>query len=226
MLIYPKTDPRRYDRRMFKGGDGGAADMQRQEAERQARVQAGVDSINSVFNLANRQAMYDDIQGATRDVATRDLDKQFTTASNQNIFGLARAGLLGGSVDAEAGGDLATRYGEGQIRATAAGQQAAADLQGVDEKTRQNLISLAQSGLDTGTAASMAAGQMTAAAEAARANSNTASVGRLFDDMSQAYLQNQVLRARQTGTTTSGSSSPGYFSNLFSGNSYGGTVRS
>ncbi|MGV3727729.1 hypothetical protein [Hydrogenophaga sp.] len=210
---------------MGGGGDGGAGQMRADEEERQRKVQMAVDTVNSTFNGQGRQAMYKDIQDATRDVAGRDLDRQFTTASNQNLFGLARSGLLGGSVDAESGADLATRYGEGQIRATAAGQGAAADLQSVDERTRQNLISLAQSGMDTGTAASMAAGQMAAAADTARATSQGASVGRLFDDMGQAYLTNQQLRARYPTSTTQGSSTPSMFSNLFAGNSYGGTVR-
>lgn len=225
MLIYPKTDPRRHDSRLYKGGDGGAGQMRADEQERQRKVQAAVDAVNLTFNGRGRKDMYDDIQSATRDVAVRDLDKQYTQASNQNLFGLARSGLLGGSVDAEAGSDLATRYGEGQIRATAAGQGAAADLQSVDEKTRQNLVSLAQSGMDTGTAASMAAGQMAAAADAARATSQGTTVGRLFDDMGQAYLTNQQLKARYPATTAPGSSAPGYFGNLFAGNSYGGTVR-
>ncbi|MGC4395991.1 hypothetical protein [Hydrogenophaga sp. T2] len=288
MLIYPKTDPRRFDTRLHKGGDGGAAQMRADEEERQRRVQAATDTINSYFgkggmsaaptreqferttwtpnatrlpggaeNGANfmpsrtfdeagytaamdawkaqqqrasgagaaREAMYADISNATRDVAVRDLDRQFTQASNQNLFGLARAGLLGGSVDAESGADLATRYGEGQIRATAAGQGAAADLRSVDEKTRANLISLAQSGLDTGTAAAMASGQMAAATDAARSQANAATVGRLFDDMGQAYLQNQVLRARTAPTTANGSTPGQYTSNLFTGNQYGGTVR-
>ncbi len=224
MLIHPTSDPRRYDKRLYKGGDGGAAQMRADEQERQRKVQAAVDTINSTFNGSGRQAMYDDIAGATRDVATRDLDRQFTQASNQNLFGLARSGLLGGSVDAESGADLATRYGEGQIRATAAGQSAAADLRSVDERTRQNLVSLAQSGLDTGTAATMASGQMAAATDAARSASSSASVGRLFDDLGQAYLQNQVLRAR-TQATTPGSTPGQYSSNLFTGNRYGGTVR-
>lgn len=225
MLIYPTTDPRRHDSRLYKGGDGGAGQARADEQERQRKVQASVDAINTTFKQPGRQAMYDDIQGATRDVAVRDLDKQFSQASNQNLFGLARSGLLGGSVDAEAGADLGTRYGEGQIRATAAGQGAAADLQSVDEKTRQNLISLAQSGLDTGTAASLAAGQMASAADTARSTSASANVGRLFDDMGQAYLTNQTLKARFPNGSPA-SSNPGYFSNLFAGNSYGGTVRS
>ncbi|WP_137921691.1 hypothetical protein [Hydrogenophaga sp. 2FB] len=290
MLIYPTSDPRHFDRRLHKGGDGGAGQMRADEEERQRKVQMAVDTVNAQFGNGSmaqptreqfttteraafspqlpgnefddtsrgqsvglfnetssfdaagfaqamknwqdsqgaaerRQAMYTDIQNATRDVATRDLDKQFTQASNQNLFGLARSGLLGGSVDAEAGADLATRYGEGQIRATAAGQGAAADLRSVDEKTRQNLISLAQSGMDTGTAASMAAGQMAAAADSARSTSQAATVGRLFDDMGQAYLTNQQLKARYPATGTQGSGTPGYSSNLFAGNSYGGTVR-
>jgi hypothetical protein len=283
MLIYLKSDPRHFDRRLFKGGDGGAGQMRADEQERQRKVQMAVDTVNAQFGHgsvaapsreqftttapapsiagfddemamlgvqapaptfdeagfaaamkqwqdaqgagAKREAMYTDIQDATRDVATRDLDKQFTHASNQNLFGLARSGLLGGSVDAESGADLSTRYGEGQIRATAAGQGAAADLRSVDEKTRQNLISLAQSGMDTGTAASMASGQMAAAADTARATSQGASVGRLFDDMGQAYLTNQQLKARFPASTTQGSGTPGYSNNLFAPNSYSGTVR-
>lgn len=172
-----------------------------------------------------REALYKDIGSATTDVATRDLDRQFTQASNQNLFGLARAGLLGGSADAESGGDLQERYGEGRIRAEQAGLSAAADLRSVDEKTRQNLIGLAQSGIDTGTAASLAAGQLAAASDTARANSAGTSVGRLFDDMGQAYLANRVAAARYPNglpQQTSGGSS--FFGNLFTGKRYTGAT--
>lgn len=171
-----------------------------------------------------REAMYTDIGDATKKVATRDLDKQFTQASKQNLFGLARSGLLGGSVDAEAGGDLQQRYGEGKIRAEQAGVGAASDLKSVDEKTRQNLISLAQSGIDTGTASSLAAGQMAAAADSARANSGSATVGRLFDDLGQAYLQNTALRARYPNGLPAQSQGSMY-GNLFNGKSYFGNVQ-
>ena len=197
MLIYTRHDPRFFDRRLHKGGDGGAGAMRQQEEERQAKVQAAVDAINGKFGYgdanasAQRQAMYDDVKSATRDTALRGLDKQYTTASQQNKFGLARSGLLGGSVDAESGADLTTRYGEGRIQAEQAGIGAASDLKALDEKTRQNLISLAQSGIDTGTAASLAAGQMAAAADSARSGAAVANVGDLFGNMSQAYLRQQ-----------------------------------
>jgi hypothetical protein len=209
---------------MGGGGDGGAGQLRADEAARQAKIQAAVDAVNAQFSGTNRNAMYTDIGDATKAVATRDLDKQFTNASKQNLFGLARAGLLGGSVDAEASGDLQQRYGEGKIRAEQAGVGAASDLQATDEKTRQNLIGLAQSGIDTGTAAQLASGQMSAAAQAAKANTQQASVGRLFDDLSQAYLQNTALKARYpNGIPVQQGGS--MYSNLFTGKGFAGNVQ-
>lgn len=294
MLIYPTTDPRRYDKRLYKGGDGGAADMRKDEEARQAKVQAAVNAINAKFGInsgpvgaapdraafttgggqravdgswdigggdwggvtnyvtdptvfdeagfnkamadwqaqqtdvsgakAARDALYGDIEGAVRDVNVRTLDKQFGEASKQNLFGLARSGLLGGSVDAESGADLQERYGEGKIKAVQAGQSAASELRANDEKTRQNLIGLAQSGIDTGTAASLAAGQMGAAAELARSNTSSASIGDLFSNLSQGYLANQQLKARYPNGLPGQSTGGGYFSNLFGGGGYAGTV--
>lgn len=172
-------------------------------------------------NKAAREAMYADIAGAVRDTAMRDLDRQYSQASRRNTFGLARSGLLGGSVDAESGGELATLYGEGKLKATQAGRQAGSDLRVSDEKTRQNLISLAQSGLDTGTASSLAAGQMGAAAELAKSQAAGASVGRLFDDLSQAYVTNQVMKARYPNGMPQQQSSPysygGFGTNRYTG---------
>lgn len=196
---------------MGGGGDSGA--LEKQETERQQKVQAAVDAINAQFgygvaggdqdqaasveaNRAARDAMYSDIQSATTETALRGLDRQYDTASKQNKFGLARSGLLGGSVDAESGADLSTRYGEGRMQAQAAGIGAASELRALDEKTRQNLISLAQSGIDTGTASNLALGQMQAAADSARSTSQSATVGDLFSNMGQAYLRQQQALGR------------------------------
>lgn len=296
------------------GGDGGAADMRKQEEDRQRKVQQAVDAINARFgvgagggtgptreqfitsrpktlvntidmptaaeeapgfvmpqkpgipamaprmenpgmgflpgeevfdeagynkalaewqtgstdaqrNKAERESMYADIANAVRDTAMRDVDRQFTTASRRNKFGLARSGLIGASVDAESGGELKTLYGEGRLKATQAGQSAGSELRGTDERTRQNLIGLAQSGLDTGTAASMAAGQMAAATDLARSNAAGASVGRLFDDLSQAYVTNQVTRARYPNGVPQSSPTSGYSTNVFSPSRYTGVAQ-
>jgi hypothetical protein len=160
------------------------------------------DPAEVAANKTAREAMYSDISGAVKGTAMRDLDRQYSEASNRNTFGLARSGLMGGSVDAESGGNLKTLYGEGQLKADQAGLGAASDLRSTDEKTRQNLISLAQSGIDTGTASSLAAGQMAAAADVAKSQAATSSVGRLFDDMTQAYVNNQYMKARYPAGVT------------------------
>lgn len=223
------------------GTPGGYVDVGREEQRYVAPVagspggfdQAAFDAAMKAFQgqqtdvsgaKTAREALYADIGDATTQTATRDLDKQFTQASNQNLFGLARAGLMGGSVDAESGGDLQQRYGEGKIRATQAGVGAASDLKSVDEKTRQNLLGLAESGIDTGTAASLAAGQSAAAAESARAGAAGASVGRLFDDLGQAYLTNRVLTARYPTGLPQQSTGSSFFGNLFTGKGYSGKV--
>lgn len=173
---------------------------------------------------AARDSMYGDIAGAVRDTAMRDLDHQYTTASNRNLFGLARSGLLGGSTDAESGAQLQELYGEGKLKAEQQGQQASADLRMQDEKTRQNLISLAQSGLDTGTAASLAEGQMASAADSAKGAAGGATVGRLFDDMSQAYVMNQMMKSRYPQGLPTAQAPAGYGNSLFGTNRYTGTI--
>jgi hypothetical protein len=175
-------------------------------------------------NKAARESMYTDISGAVRDTAMRDLDRQYGQASKRNTFGLARSGLLGGSADAESGSDLGELYGEGKLKATQAGMGAASDLRSNDEKTRQNLISLAQSGLDTGTASSMAAGQMASAADVARSQVATSTVGRLFDDMTQQYAMQQVMKARYPQGAPQPQTS-GYGTSVFSPSRYTGNVQ-
>lgn len=183
-----------------------------------AAMQAYQSGLTDVSGAkAARDALYSDIAGATTQTVTRDLDKQFARASDQNLFGLARSGLLGGSADAESGGDLQSRYGEGKIRAEQAGVAAGADLKSTDEKTRQNLLALAEAGIDTGTAASLAAGQSTAAAESAKAGTAGASIGQLFGDMGQAYLNNRQANALYPNGLPRPSTGGSFFGNLFTG---------
>jgi hypothetical protein len=222
MVTYPDCDPRHYDRRLFKGGDGGAEQARQDEERRQAKIQAGVDAINSKFNDPARAKSYDALAGTVRDLNMLDVDQQMGEASRQNMFGLARAGLTGGSVDAESGAELARRYNEGRIKSVQAGQQAAAGLKTTDEGARQNLISLAQTGMDTGAAATMSANQMAAAAESANANSNTHTVADLFRGLNQAYMQQQYLNARPAANPAPNT---GFFGGSAFGRGYSGTVR-
>ena len=137
----------------------------------------------------SRQRLYDNQKAAVYDLNRMDVDRQAAEAERANRFGLARAGLLGGSANVDSIGDLDRRTNEGLMRAGG----------NADERTRANLISLAQSGIDTGTAAQQALnGLEVNAANAASARAG-ATVGDLFGSMSQAYLMNQMRAGQQAG---------------------------
>lgn len=146
-----------------------------------------------------REELYSQQKSAVYDLNKREVDRQASEAERMNRFGLARTGLLGGSVNVDSVSDLNRRTNEGLMRAGGIADQAAADLKTADERTRSNLISLAQSGIDTGTAAQQALkGLEVNAANAASARAGS-TVGSLFNDMSQAYLINQGNQGRQSG---------------------------
>lgn len=145
---------------------------------------------------AQRQKLYDEQKAAVYELNTKEVDRQATEAERANRFGLARTGLLGGSADIDSNAELNRRTNEGLLRAGGIADQSAADLQAQDERTRANLISMAQSGIDTGTAASMALNGLSANANQAASARSGATVGGLFDDLSQAYLTNQILTGR------------------------------
>ncbi|MFY4004893.1 hypothetical protein [Achromobacter denitrificans] len=165
------------------------------QALRDGQVYTGVERIAGV----DRNAMYDQQRKAVTDLNRRDVDRQFLDAERANRFGLARSGLTGGSADIDSNAELTRRTNEGLIKAAGIGDQAAADLQTADERSRQNLISMAQSGIDTGQAAQMALSQLDAnSANAASARSG-ATVGNLFSDLSQAYLYGQQQQGAKAG---------------------------
>lgn len=105
----------------------------------------------------SREKLYDEQQQAVYDLNAKEVNDQYADAERANRFALARNGLLGGSSDVESNAKLQEKTNEGLIKATALGQQAASDLRTADEQSKQSLISMAQSGIDTGTAQQMAA---------------------------------------------------------------------
>lgn len=190
-----------------KGGDPTGA-AQQQEAERQSRINAAVGTINGVFDNAGRDALYADQKKAVYDINALDVNKQYAEAERQNRFGLARNGLAGGSADIDANAELQERTNKGLIQATGLGDTAASDLKLADERSRQSLIGMAQSGIDTGTAQTLALNNLNATQQSAAGDRAGASVGNLFGDLSQAYLANQI-RAGQVAGKTAGTSSYG-----------------
>ena len=192
-------------RRIFcKGGGDPGADSRRMEADRQDRITAATGAVNNIFNSGGRDALYTDQKKAVYDLNSQEVNRQATEASRDNRFGLARSGLAGGSADVDSVAEINRRTNEGLLRAGGIADQSAADLKTSDERTRSNLISMAQSGIDTGSASTMALNGLKVNADNVAAQRSGSTVGSLFNDMSQAYLMNQVNQGRTAGTNTAG----------------------
>ena len=189
--------------RPHKGGGGGDGGARQMEEERQARINAAVSQINNIFNNSDpansREQMYTNQRQAVYDLNTRDVNRQAADAERLNRFALARNGMLGGSADVDSGFEINRMTNEGLMKAGGIADQAAADLRMSDERTRGNLISMAQSGIDTGTAQQMALSGLAANAEAAKSSAAAATVGDLFSGLSGAYMGNMYNNAYKAG---------------------------
>ncbi len=256
-----------------KGGDGGAKAMQRQEEERQARINAAIKTINDIFDppaytqgtnavsefdpnrtyynkdgsvfdvkkkfglpatgnlrdnliyeianlpdrianpwdmdkinnaIANgelytgfetvqpenkREKLYGEQRQAVYDINAKDVNRQYGDAEKANRFGLARNGLMGGSSDVDSNARLQEMTNEGLVKAGGIADNASSALRTADESARQSLISMAQSGIDTGTAQQMAQQQLESSSQRAQGERSGASIGNLFGGLSQAYLR-------------------------------------
>ena len=167
----------------------------------------------------SREKLYDEQEQAVYDLNAKEVNDQYADAERANRFALARNGLLGGSSDVESNANLQEKTNEGLVQAKALGQQAASDLRTADEQSKQSLIAMAQSGIDTGTAQQMAQAQLNANAQSALGQRGGATIGNLFDNLSQAYLTRQIMQAANNGYNLYGNN----YNNLSTSKSYQGS---
>ena len=137
----------------------------------------------------SREKLYDEQEQAVYDLNAKEVNDQYADAERANRFGLARNGLLGGSADVDSNARLQEITNEGLLQAGGIADSAAAKLRAQDESARQSLISMAQSGIDTGTAQQMAIESLNTTAQQAQGERAGASVGDLFGTLGQAYLR-------------------------------------
>lgn len=141
-----------------------------------------------------REKLYGEQRQAVYDINARDVNRQYGDAEKANRFGLARNGLMGGSADVDSNARLQEMTNEGLVKAGGIADNAASALRTADESARQSLISMAQSGIDTGTAQQMAQQQLESTSQRAQGERSGASVGNLFGNLSQAYLRGRTIQ--------------------------------
>lgn len=185
------------------GGGNDSARAQREadakEADRKKQIAFTTGRINEIYDAPERQTQYTDFLSAVRDNYVRDADKQKQKADRQLKFSMARGGLVGGSADVDGKRTLGEEYTRGILDAENKAQGALGDLKAQDEASRLNLIQLAQSGLDTTTAAARAGSQIQASAQGAKADALAKGLGDVFGSTSSIYKQQQEAAARRAG---------------------------
>lgn len=186
-------------------GDGGAGKAQRAaeaaEAERQAGIKRAIGGINAVFDSPGRESQYSDYINAVRERLNSDASRQKAMADRRLRFSMARQGLTGGSAQVDANRTLGEDFSQGLLEAERRAQGAGSDLRAQDEQTRMNLIQLAQSGLDSTTAAQRAGAAMRASADTARSGAFAEGLGDIFGSTADIYRRQEDAAARRRGAS-------------------------
>jgi hypothetical protein len=161
-------------------------------------LQAAIAAGNVYQDKRNaRQDLYDQQNQAVYELNKNKLDEDYADAARTNRFALARNGLTGGSADIDSMADLQDRYAKGLVDAKGLGQTAAADLQQADETAKSNLISLAEAGLDAGSAANQATSSLNSNYQSALGDRSASTIANYFNNMGQLYLTNKLNQAMQ-----------------------------
>ena len=182
---------------MCGGNDRATRAAERAEEERQQQVRDATAAIDRAF--AGRQTQLDDFVNALRAQFTTEAERQKTIADRQLRFSLARGGLTGGSTAADLGENLGEEFQRGLLQGEALAQQSLGDLVLQDEAARSNLIGLAQGGADATTAATQATNTLRSNLTAARGRAGVESLGDIFANTRNVFVQQQEAAARRRG---------------------------
>ena len=176
---------------MCGGSDTASKEAQASEQARQARITQSVGAINAAYGDPKRAADIADYQSAVQAFLNEDLGRQKGVADRQTRFAMARNGMTGGSADIDANRALSEDFQRGVLEATRKASGAAAGLRAQDMTAKNNLIALAQSGMDATTAAQQASEGIRVNMANARADMNQQAIGGLFSKYADLYKQSQ-----------------------------------
>lgn len=181
------------------GGQSNKAAQQAEQSERDrmARVAQSTSAINATYGDPRRANDINDYGRAVLEFQRKDLDRGKAEADRQSRFAMARTGLTGGSRDVDVNRDLAETYDRGVLDATRKSEGAMAQLRSQDQNAKNNLIALAQSGMDATTAAQQAAEGIRVNLANARADMGQQSIGNLFSRFADIYKTSQEQKGKR-----------------------------
>ena len=181
------------------GSSGTRAQREAQRAEdaRRQQIATATAAIDRAFS--GRGGQLDEVAAALREQFRDKLLDQKGDADRRLKFALARGGLTGGSAARDAGKQLGEEFQEGLLKGERGVQSSLADLAAADERSRQNLIALAQGGAGLTSSTQSAANALRSNLQSARATSLADDIGDIFSDTRKLYVRQEEAAARRRG---------------------------
>lgn len=183
------------------GGGGGdpAKEQQQYDQQRQAKIDAVTAQIRGLYNSPSREADITTYQKDAQKLYQHTLDQQHDEAARQLKFALARTGQSTGQVGIDQGAKMTTQYNEGLLKVTRAADEAGARLRQADADTQQNLIQMAQSGMDATTANTLALQGLRTNLLASKSAIAPEALGNAFSGLADQYQFSQEAKNYQRG---------------------------
>jgi hypothetical protein len=194
---------------IYKEEDTSAADAAKREAERQRQIAKTIGEIDATYDSDARKAQIAQYGADLLNKLTGDVNERKVIADRDLKFALARSGQTGGSVAIDQNAQLGNDYQKAILDVARRSNAGMADLRGGDAQSRLQLISLAQQGLSSGSAAAQAAASMGASLDAARNASQNQQLGDLFTGVASAKKYSEEAAARRRADKTYASLYPG-----------------
>ncbi len=184
---------------MCGGADKATKQAQANEDRRRQEVAQATSAIENAFRQPSRGAQLDEFVEALRGQFTTEARKQKKLAARRSKFAVARSGLTGGSADADLKVKLGQQFQGGLLKGERLSQQALADLKGADVRSKQDLLALAQSGINVTSAAQQASQALQSNLRGARSRATTESLGDIFSGIEGVLVSAEQAAQRRRG---------------------------
>jgi hypothetical protein len=167
------------------------------DQNRQNNINASISQINSAYGSPTRAAQIDQFGKNLQNYYTGQVNEQEATNARNLQFAEARSGLTGGSANVDANTQLAKDYTKGLLQASQTAQSGKAALQQSDINSKNNLISLAETGANIGAIPGQVASAQRASLGAAQNYGNANALGNIFAGTAGIYQTEQNAAANR-----------------------------
>ncbi len=159
------------------GGDGGAAERQRQK---EARINSTVNAIRGVFSDPANEERFNEIRDSSFNFLDKDRERQLTEAQRKAKFALSRTGGIGGSQQNDVNSEIQRLNDEAIINIGLQADQQEQLAREADKASEQNLIGRANQGENQANLVADANNSLQTNLNQARINSQNLQLGDLF----------------------------------------------